>query len=117
MWPFLIMAALFGFGVGVDRRIQSRIRSWRERERRSRLRHPTARPRPEDWKVRTVSMKRPPTLRGAIQVIMGEATEPMSAPMVLDAIRTKYGSDAFWLCSWLDVYDAMTEIYGEPPAP
>lgn len=54
------------------------------------------------------------TLKDAIQAVMAEATESMTAVMVLDAIRVKYGSDAFPLCTWLDVHDDMTEMYGRP---
>ena len=40
--------------------------------------------------------------------------EGVSAPDVLDEIRRKFGANAWPLVTWLDVYNEMRDLYGEP---
>lgn len=58
-------------------------------------------------------------LKRAIQEVLSDPEAKLrnpagfSAPAVLDEIRLK-DPGAFPLCTWLDVYDDMTALYGEP---
>ncbi len=58
------------------------------------------------------------TLSDAIREVMRDDgtrfkyPEGMTAVDVLDEIRLKFGPDVFPLCTWLDVHDDITAMYG-----